>query len=186
MNTGLTGRSAAPDARVHRSVDWPGAGFPGVAVNPETLRREVVDDELCAAALAESTEDWPGIVVSLARNRVNEAAELVAAARVADPGSIRLQLFEADVAAAAHDSDRALRILRLLQADYRGRPAESSISQHLGQAYFLAGDYRSAVSHFSAALELRVAHRAPAEQIHVSTIAVQRARELLERHCSVA
>ncbi|MDD0858299.1 hypothetical protein NHF46_12005 [Arthrobacter alpinus] len=34
--------------------DWPSAGFPGTAVNPMTLIPEVVDEESCTQALAES------------------------------------------------------------------------------------------------------------------------------------
>lgn len=172
-----------PDARFS---DWPSSYFPGISFNPDTLRSEVVDDQLCTAAFEATLNAGDRVFVLLARGRSNEAAELVAESRMSDPGSLRLQILEADVAAAAHDTDRAIRLLQYLAGEYRGSSTEATVRQHLGRAYFRAGKYQSAAGNFAAALDLRVASGASAALIYSSTVALQRARELLENSASVA
>ncbi|ABY23705.1 conserved hypothetical protein [Renibacterium salmoninarum ATCC 33209] len=165
--------------------DWPRAGFPGLAINPETLLAEVVDEELCERALALSTEVNDRILVLLARRRHNEAADLLVEARMAEHDSLSLQILEADAAGAAHDLDRAIKLLQHLAREYRGTPDEAAVLQHLVKATFRAGRYRAAAS-FAVALDLRVAAGDSASLIYSSTVALQRARDLSERSASVA
>lgn len=166
--------------------DWPRASFPGIAINPETLLAEVIDEELCERALALSTEVNDRILVLLARRRHNEAADLLVEARMAEPDSLSLQILEADAAGAAHDSDRAIKLLQHLAREYRGTPNEAAVLQHLGKATFRAGRYRAAAASFAVALDLRVAAGDSASLIYSSTVALQRARDLSERSASVA
>jgi hypothetical protein len=91
--------------------DWPSAGFPGTAVNPETLLPEVVDEDECAAALEESGDAADHVFVLLARGLNAEAAEMAAAARLLDPTSLRLQVLDAEVLRAMGQFDRAERVL---------------------------------------------------------------------------
>lgn len=182
MNATREGLSR-PDARF---PDWPSSYFPGISFNPETLHSEVIDEQLCAAALNTAPNPGDRVFVLLAKGRNNEAAELVAELRMADPGSLRLQVLEADVAASVNDTDRAIRLLQYLAKEQLGKAAEASVRQHLGRAYFRAGKYQSAAGNFAAALDLRVAAGASAALIYSSTVALQRARELLECTASVA
>jgi hypothetical protein len=57
--------------------EWPDAGFPGVAVDPDTLNAVVVDEERCEAALEASGSVQDRAVVELARGHVSRAAELI-------------------------------------------------------------------------------------------------------------
>lgn len=172
-----------PDARF---PDWPRSYFPGISFNPETLCSEVIDDQLCDAAFDAAPNSADRIFVLLARGRNKEAAELVAESRMSDPASLRLQILEADVAAAVKDTERAIRLLQHLASEQRGSATEASVRQHLGRAYFRAGKYQSAAGNFASALDLRVAAGAPAALIYSSTVALQRARELMECSASVA
>ncbi|NYE94333.1 lipopolysaccharide biosynthesis regulator YciM [Psychromicrobium silvestre] len=166
--------------------DWPDAGFPGIAINPQTLLCEVIDEEACEQAFQASSDDGERVFVLLARGENNRAAELIAEARLADPGSLRLRILEADLARSVHETERAIRRLRNLVTEYRDSHWESVIRQHLGKAYFVAGQYQSAASSFSSALNQRVAAGAEAALIYSSTVALQRAREMVERAESVA
>lgn len=182
MNAARDGLSR-PDARF---PDWPSSYFPGISFNPDTLRSEVIDERLCEAALNAAPDPGDRVFVLLARGRSNDAAELVAELRMADPGSLRLQVLEADVAASVNDTDRAIRLLQYLAKEQRGQASEASVRQHLGRAYFRAGKYQSAAGNFASALDLRVAAGASAALIYSSTVALQRARELSESTASVA
>jgi Flp pilus assembly protein TadD len=160
--------------------DWPAAGFPGTAVNPRTLQVEVVDQEACTAALSCSNDPADAVFVLLAEGRTAEAAELAAQARIADPGSFRLQVLDADILGATRRTDRALELLRRLTADVAGTPREAVLHQVQGHVHFGAGQYAAAVQSFTRALNQRVANGSDAGSIYSSTVALQRASDCAE------
>ena len=107
--------------------------------------------------------------------------ELLAEARYSDPSSLRLRIFEADVLRVSNRLDRAVELFRQLLAETHGTPDEAVIRQHLGRSYFASGNTAAAVESFTKALDLRVAGSADAALIYASTVAVRRARDVLER-----
>ena len=161
--------------------DWPSAGFPGIAVNPKTLMPEVVDEEACAQALDESTDPADRVFVLLARGQTAEAAEAAADARLSDPGSLRLQVLDAEILRASKHYDRAERILRALLPEVSGTPMEPWVFQQLGKVHFSSGAYETAAKTFAIALELRVASGADATAIYSATVSRKRALDLAER-----
>ncbi|MGO4120819.1 tetratricopeptide repeat protein [Arthrobacter sp. YAF16] len=163
--------------------EWPDGGFPGIRINPETLMPQVVNGEACAAALAASTDDTDLIFVRLVEGHPGEAAELLAEARYKDPDSFRLRMFEAEVLRVSHRFDRAVELYRQLLAEAQGTPDEAVVRQHLGRSYFAAGNIAAAVESFAKALDLRVAGSADAALIYSSTVALQRARDVLDLAC---
>ncbi|MGP4032074.1 tetratricopeptide repeat protein [Pseudarthrobacter sp. 1C304] len=160
--------------------DWPDAGFPGIKINPDSLVAEVVNEEVCAAALAASTDPGDVIFVRLVEGHAAEAAELLAEARYSDPGSLRLRIFEADILRVSNRLDRAVDLFRQLLAETHGTPDEAAIRQHLGRAYFASGNISAAVESFTKALDLRVTGSADAALIYASTVALRRARDVAD------
>ena len=163
--------------------DWPETGFPGVRVNPETLLPQIVNAEACQAALDASTDPADRIFVLLVQGQAAEAAELLAEARFADPESFRLRVFEAEVLLVSKRLDRALELFRQLLSEVQGTPLEAQALQFLGKTQYAAGQVSAAVASFARALDLRVAQSADAAQIYSSTVALQRARDVLDLAC---
>ena len=161
--------------------DWPDAGFPGIKINPDTLVPQIVNEDAVAEALAASTDPGDRIFVLLVEGHPADAAELLAEARYSDPSSLRLRIFEADVLRVSNRLDRAVELFRQLLAETHGTPDEAVIRQHLGRSYFASGNTAAAVESFTKALDLRVAGSADAALIYASTVAVRRARDVLER-----
>ena len=161
--------------------DWPDAGLPGIRINPDSLVPQIVDDEAVAAALAASTDPGDLIFVRLVEGHPAEAAELLAEARYNDPAALRLRIFEADVLRVSHRVDRAVELFRQLLAETRGTPDEADIRQLLGRSYFASGNIAAAVDNFAKELDLRVSGSADAALIYASTVALQRARDVLDR-----
>lgn len=161
--------------------EWPDAGFPGIRINPQSLMPQVVNDEVMAEALAASTDPGDLILVRLVEGHAAEAAELLAEARYKDPGSLRLRIFEADVLRVSNRFDRAVEVFRQLLAETQGTLEEGAVRQHLGRSYFAGGNIGAAVESFAKALDLRVAGSADAALIYASTVALQRARDVLEQ-----
>lgn len=161
--------------------DWPSAGFPGIAVNPKTLMPEVVDEEACAQALKESGDAADQVFVFLARGQIAEAAEAAADARLKDPGSVRLQVLDAEILRASKHYDRAERILRALLPDVNGTPMEPWVFQQLGKVHFSSGAFEAAAKLFATALDLRVASGSDASAIYSATVSLKRALDLAER-----
>ncbi|PYI37079.1 hypothetical protein CVS30_17455 [Arthrobacter psychrolactophilus] len=161
--------------------DWPSAGFPGTAVNPETLLPEVVDEELCAAALEESSDAGDHIFVLLAKGLTAEAAEVAADARLADPTSLRLQVLDAEVLRASKSYDRAEGILRSVLPEVTGKPMEAWVFQQLGKVNFSKGQFEAAAKNFASSLDLRVAAGSDATAIYSATVSLKRALDLAER-----
>jgi predicted Zn-dependent protease len=160
--------------------DWPDAGFPGIKINPDSLVPQIVNEEACAAALADSTDPGDLILVRLVEGHPAEAAELLAEARYNDPSSLRLRIFEADVLRVSNRLDRAVELFRQLLTETHGTPDEAAVRQHLGRSYFASGNIAAAVESFAKALDLRVAGSADAALIYASTVALQRARDVLD------
>ena len=160
--------------------EWPDAGFPGIRINPRTLMPQLVNEEAADAALAASADATDLIFVRLVQGHPGEAAELLAEARYKDPGSFRLRMFEAEVLRVSHRFDRAVELYRQLLAEAQGTPEEATVRQHLGRTYFAAGSTAAAVESFAKALDLRVAGAADAALIYSSTVALQRARDVLD------
>jgi predicted Zn-dependent protease len=160
--------------------EWPDGGFPGIRINPVSLMPEIVNEEACSVALSASSDPADLIFVRLVEGRAAEAAELLAEARYKDPGSLRLRIFEADVLRVSNRYDRAVGLFRQLLAETRGTTDEAAVRQQLGRSYFAAGNIAAAVDSFAAALDLRVAGSADAALIYASTVALQRAREVLD------
>ncbi|MGY2746404.1 tetratricopeptide repeat protein [Pseudarthrobacter sp. O4] len=160
--------------------DWPDGGFLGIKINPVSLMPEIVNEDACAAALAGSQDPGDLIFVRLVEGHAAEAAELLAEARYKNPDSLRLRIFEADVLRVTHRADRAVELFRQLLAETRGTPDEAVIRQHLGRSYFAGGNIAAAVESFANALDLRVAGSADAALIYASTVALQRARDVLD------
>jgi len=89
------------------------------------------------------------------------------------------------VAPGASDTGSPSRLRRVHQhpeqqteAGHQGRPPRSN--QYLGRTHFAAGHIGAAVESFTRALDLRVEQSADAALIHSSTVALQRARDVLE------
>jgi len=160
--------------------EWPDGGFPGIRINPLSLMPEIVQAEACAVALAASSDPADLIFVRLVEGRAAEAAELLAEARYKNPDSLRLRIFEADVLRVTNHFDRAVHLFRLLLAETQGTPDEAVIRQQLGRSYFAGGNFAAAVESFKKALDLRVAGSADAVLIYASTVALQRARDVLD------
>ena len=165
------------------TADWPEAGFPGIRINPETLLPQIVNEDLVREALAASTDPADHIFVLLVEGHASEAAELLAEARFKDPESFRLRVFEAEVLGVTHRLDRAIDLFRQLLAEVHGTPREALTLQYLGRTQYAAGQTSAAVESFSKALDLRVAQSADAGQIYSSTVALQRARDVLDLAC---
>ncbi|MFQ4149022.1 tetratricopeptide repeat protein [Arthrobacter sp. LAPM80] len=161
--------------------DWPSAGFPGTAVNPETLLPEVVDEEACNAALAESSDAGDRIFVLLARGLTAEAAEAAAQARLVDPESIRLQVLDAEVLRASRHFDRAELALKSILPAVAGKPMEAWLFQQLGKVHFSNGQFEAAAKYFATSLELRVVAGSDAAAIYSATVSLKRALDLAER-----
>lgn len=161
--------------------DWPAGGFPGVRINPETLRPEIVDEDACAAALAASTLPCDLVFVRLVQGRASEAAELLAQARCGDPCAFRLRLLEADLLSAAGSFAGSAELYRQLLLETHGTPEEAAVLQHQGRSCFAAGRPAAAVESFARALDLRVALAEDAALIYASAVALQRARHVAEQ-----
>ncbi|MGX5717396.1 tetratricopeptide repeat protein [Arthrobacter sp. MAHUQ-56] len=168
---------------INGTADWPEAGFPGIRINPETLLPQVVNEDACHAALAVSTDPADHIFVLLVEGHASEAAELLVEARFKDPESFRLRVFEAEVLRVTHRTDRAIELFRQLLAEVHGTPREAVALHFLGKAQYTAGHVAAAVESFTRALDLRVAQSADAAMIYSSTVALQRARDVLELAC---
>ncbi|MDQ0768998.1 putative Zn-dependent protease [Pseudarthrobacter defluvii] len=165
------------------TADWPEAGFPGVRINPETLQPQIVNEDVVREALAVSTDPADRIFVLLVEGHASDAAELLAEARFKDPESFLLRIFEAEVLSVSHRMDRAVGLFRQLLAESHGTPGEALALQYLGRTQYAAGQTSAAVESFSKALDLRVAQAADAAQIYSSTVALQRARDVLDLAC---
>ncbi|HEY8753525.1 MAG TPA: tetratricopeptide repeat protein [Arthrobacter sp.] len=163
--------------------DWPEAGFPGIRINPLSLLPEIVNEDACRGALAESKDPADQIFVLLVQGQASEAAELLAEARFKDPESFRLRAFEAEVLRVSHRTDRALELFKQLLAEFQGTQREALVLHYLGKTHYAAGHTSAAVEAFSRALDLRVAQSADAALIYSSTVALQRAREVLDLAC---
>ena len=163
--------------------DWPDAGFPGIRINPESLLPQIVNEDAVRAALEDSTDPSDHIFVLLVEGHGPEAAELLAEARCKDPESFRLRAFEAEVLRVSNRPDRAVELFRQLLAEVQGTPREALILQFLGKTQYTAGKTSAAVESFARALDLRVAESADAAQIYSSTVALQRARDVLDLAC---
>ena len=161
--------------------DWPDAGFPGIKVNPDSMMPEIVNEEVCAAALEASTDSADLVFVRLVQGNAADAAELLAEARYNNPGSLRLRIFEADVLRVSHRPDGTVEVLGQLLSETCGTPDEAVVRQQLGRAYFAGGNTTAAVESFARALDLRVSASADAALIYASTVALQRARDVLEQ-----
>lgn len=165
------------------TADWPEAGFPGIRINPETLLPQIVNEDACREALAVSADPADHIFVLLVEGHAAEAAELLAEARFRDPESFKLRAFEAEVLRVSNRSDRAVELFRQLLTEVQGTPREALVLQFLGKTQYAAGQTSAAVESFARALDLRVAESADASLIYSSTVALQRARDVLDLAC---
>lgn len=162
------------------TIEWPDAGFPGIKINPLTLTPEIVDQDSCDAALRTSTDPADPIFVLIVQGHTAEAADLLAEARYKDPESFPLRAFEAEILRVSHRYDRAIDLFRQLQSEFAGTPTEALVLHYLGRAHYVSGRPAAAVEAFSRALDMRVASAADAAQIYSSTVALQRARQMVE------
>jgi tetratricopeptide (TPR) repeat protein len=160
--------------------EWPTADFPGVRVNPETLLPQIVNEEAVQEALAESEDAADRVMVLLLRGHTADAAELLAEARYRDPESFRLRIFEAEMHRATNRFDRSVQLFRQLLNEVQGTDREAVVHQYLGRTHYVSGNAAAAAESFSKALDLRVATAADASLIYSSTLALQRARDVLE------
>lgn len=162
------------------TTEWPDAGFPGIRINPELLTPEITSPETCAEALEASMDPADRVFVMLVEGNASDAAELLAEARYKDPESFRLRAFEAEVLRVSHRYDPAVELFKQLLVEVSGTPNEALVHQCLGRTHFASGNIGAAVESFSRALDLRVAQSADAALIYSSTVALQRARDVLE------
>lgn len=165
------------------TTDWPETGFPGVRINPETLLPQIINEDTCREALTASTDPADRIFVLLVEGHAAEAAELLAEARFKNPESFRLRAFEAEVLRVANRPDKAVELFRQLLAEVHGTAREALALQYLGKTQYTAGQTSAAVESFARALDLRVAGSADAALIYSSTVALQRARDVLDLAC---
>jgi tetratricopeptide (TPR) repeat protein len=162
------------------TADWPEAGFPGIRTDPKSLVPRIVNEDACREALAASTDPADRIFVLLVEGHASEAAELLAEARFKDPESFRLRAYEAEVLRVSNRLDRAVELFRQLLAEVQGTPREAVVLHFLGKSQYAAGQISAAVESFARALDLRVAESADAALIYSSTVALQRARDVLD------
>ena len=141
---------------------------------------QIVNEEACAAALEASTDPADLIFVRLVQGHAAEAAELLAEARYNNPDSLRLRIFEADVLRVTHRPDRAVELFGQLLSETRGTPDEATHPPAARPVHFAGGNIAAAVKSFAKALDLRVAGSADAALIYASTVALQRARDVLD------
>ena len=169
-----------PDARRPGGTsDWPEAGFPGIRINPESLLPEIVNEDACRDALAVSTDPADHIFVLLVEGHAAEAAELLAEARFKDPESFRLRAFEAEVLRVSNRWT-AVELFRQLLAEVQGTPREAWSCSSSARPSTPRANVGAAVESFARALDLRVAESADAALIYSSTVALQRARDVLD------
>ncbi|WP_434612266.1 tetratricopeptide repeat protein [Arthrobacter sp. A5] len=127
-----------------------------MSINPGTLLPEVVDVNICDRAVIDTDDPADLVFVLLACGRLADAAELAAAARIADPDSFRLQLLDVDILRATKHTQHAVDRLKLLAAAVAGTFTESWVHQQLGKVHFCAGNYPAAVRSFATVLDQRV------------------------------
>ena len=139
----------------------------------------VVNEEACSTALAGSTDPADRIMVLLVEGHAADAAELLAEARYKDP----------DRSGSAPSKPRscgfpsALTVPWIFSASCWGGPGNRAAKrwpQHLGRSRTTPAQHRAAVDEFAKALDLRVAESADAALIYSSTVALQRARNVLD------
>ncbi|PTT60406.1 hypothetical protein DBR22_20450, partial [Arthrobacter sp. HMWF013] len=82
-----------------------------------------------------------------------------------------------------HRTDRAVDLFRQLLAEFQGTDREALVLQYLGRVHYTAGHNAAAVEAFARALDLRVAQSADAALIYSSTVALRRARDVLDLAC---
>ena len=163
--------------------DWPEAGFPGIRINPVTLLPEIVNEDACDAALAASTDPADRIFVLIVEGHASEAAELLAEARFKDPESSGC----APLKPRSCGSPTALTARWTCSVSCwrssREPPARPWSSVPRAGPTTRPGHIAAAVEAFARALDLRVAQSADAALIYSSTVALQRARDVLELAC---
>lgn len=93
----------------------------------------------------------------------------------------RLRALGADILRDRGQFAEAVTRYELLLADYAGTSREAVLRQHLGKAYFVAGDFSAARDDFAAALQLRRMQGADADLTESSFIALGRADEEISR-----
>ncbi|MDN5754615.1 MAG: DUF6584 family protein [Arthrobacter sp.] len=135
--------------------NWIRTGIPGLAIDPETLLAEVVDEEAARQAYA-TANPVEKVMILVARGDVADAAELVTETRLVEPQNFPMRVVDADVVRANGDPQRAINRLRNLIEEYKDLPHESVLQQQLGVLYYTVGDFHAAVTRFKLALDLRV------------------------------
>ena len=153
---------------------------PGHPDQPGVPASRDLNEEACRAALEASTDPAERVLVLLVEGHAADAAELLAEARYKDPESFRLRAFEAEVLRVAHRYDRAVELFRQLLGEAQEPPTRPSSTSTSARTHFVAGNIGAAVESFARALDLRVAQSADAALIYSSTVALQRARDVLE------
>lgn len=162
--------------------EWPDGGFPGIRINPKTLMPQLVNEEACAAALAASTDPTDRIFVRLVEGHPGRPPNCWPRPGTRTPtlsgcGCSRPRSCAYRTASTAPSNSTAS------LAEAQGTPEEATVRQHLGRSHFAAGNIAAAVESFAKALDLRVAGAADASLIYSSTVALQRARDVLDLAC---
>ena len=144
------------------------------------LLPEIVNEEACAAALEASTDPADLIFVRLVEGHAAEAAELLAEARYKNPGSLRLRIFEADVLRVSNRYDRAVELFRQLLAETQGTPDEASSASTWAGATSPAATSPPPSNPSPRRWISGWPRSADAALIYASTVALQRARDVLD------
>ena len=150
----------------------------GLGIDPVTLRTVVLDEAVFSAGPGSSPEPADRLFAALVTGRLDEAQELADELLAGDPG-FRVRALAADVLIARGDHAAAVAEYRRLARESAGIPREAVARQHLGKAFFAAGEWQSARTEFAAALRLREASGAPADQLASSRLALARVAEVL-------
>jgi Flp pilus assembly protein TadD len=151
-------------------------GGEGWEFDPITLRPVITDETEFRARHA----DDPALEVHVAlwTGHPDTALEALQPLLDASPDNWRWRALRADAIRDLGDHRSAIADYRQLVTEHAGTGREAVLVQHLGKAYFAAGDYSSAVSCFQRALTLRAEAGADSSLVESSRMALERARQL--------
>ena len=154
----------------------------GLGIDPLSLRTVVLDETAFSAGPGGSTDPADRLLAALVTGRLDDAQEL-ADELMAGGAGFRVRALAADVLSARGDHAAAIAAYRRLTAESLHTPREAIARQHLGKAFFTAGEWQAALVQFGAALRLREDSGAPADQLASSRLASARVAELLAEGC---
>ena len=154
-------------------------GGPGWHIDSDSLLPVLTDEQ--AFRTAHADDPAVDVFVRLWSGDPDGAAAGLRPLLAADPDRWRWRALVADIERDRGNVASAVETYRALVGEFGGAPQEAVLVQHLGEAYFAAGDYQGAAACFRRSLELRRAAGVDASLIESSRAALLRASELARR-----